>query len=531
MIKKKTTIASSSSSLQKKKVIQKTVSKITASKTPSSTSASSTKNVEPKSKIVNKSITNFINTEYRDYALYVLQHRGIPNFYDCLTNVQRVILHNAPKNFKKTLNLVGDVFASNYHHGDASIISAITRLARPVLCADNLLEGYGFFGTTVNPDASAPRYTSIRLNSRYEKYINEYSYLNTIPPDDIIPRIHTSIPFGLMVGVNGIGVGYSSTILPRKLEDIENFLTTGKGSLVPYFKEFTGSVKEIVSVKKTTVGKKAWLIEGVFEEDFSEKKILIHDIPPVILYSNYIKRLNKILEDFDATVQNNSKSKISIEINMNKYTSMDVFDELVERIQKSLKIIVMECIIFSKDSYIVSYDSIENYLLDFRDEIQRTELKSNEYKKKVSIFEISFYKAKQEFIEFMQKEKRDKSSVESFLSKYTTGIVNRLRNIQAYKITNEELKSTKEEQTNEEDNLKTIESTIVKLEKLISKLPEKSRSISINFETMTDYPDEIAGVEVLKNLDSLEVEEISTNEGDEIEEENVPALSPKSRKN
>jgi DNA gyrase/topoisomerase IV subunit A len=509
----------------------------TSKKTPAKTTVSLTggKNTESKNKITNKSITNFINTEYREYALYVLQHRGIPSFYDCLTNVQRVILHNAPKSFKKTLNLVGDVFASNYHHGDASIISAITRLARPVLCADNLLEGYGFFGTAVNPDASAPRYTSVRLNSKYDRYLNEYNYLNFIPPDDIIPRIHTSIPFGLMVGVNGIGVGYSSTILPRKLEDIENFLSSGKGSLVPYFKEFTGNIKEIVSVKKSTVGKKAWLIEGVFEEDFSEKKILIHDIPPVVLYSNYIKRLNKILEDFDATVQNNSKSKISIEINMNKYTSMDVFDELVARIQKSLKVIVIECIIFSKDNYIVSYDSIENYLLDFRDEIQRTELKSNEYKKNLSIFEISFYKAKQEFIEFMQKEKRDKSSVESFLTKYSNGIVNRLRNIQAYKITNEELKSTKEEQINEENNLKEIESTIVKLNKVIAKLPEKSRSISINFETMTDYPEEIAGVEVLKNLDSLEVEEIPTSEEDEFDEdetnENIQVLSPKLRKN
>jgi hypothetical protein len=214
---------------------------------------------------------------------------------------------------------------------------------------------------------------------------------------------------------------------------------------------------------------------------------------------------------------------------------MDVFDELVARIQKSLKVIVIECIIFSKDNYIVSYDSIENYLLDFRDEIQRTELKSNEYKKNLSIFEISFYKAKQEFIEFMQKEKRDKSSVESFLTKYSNGIVNRLRNIQAYKITNEELKSTKEEQINEENNLKEIESTIVKLNKVIAKLPEKSRSISINFETMTDYPEEIAGVEVLKNLDSLEVEEIPTSEEDEFDEdetnENIQVLSPKLRKN
>ena len=33
-----------------------------------------------------------IDQDYRKYALYVIQSRGIPNFYDCLTPVQRLIL-------------------------------------------------------------------------------------------------------------------------------------------------------------------------------------------------------------------------------------------------------------------------------------------------------------------------------------------------------------------------------------------------------------------------------------------------------
>ena len=48
-------------------------------------------------------ITDQINTQYRTYALYVLQSRGIPNFYDALTPVQTLILENSPNKFNKTI--------------------------------------------------------------------------------------------------------------------------------------------------------------------------------------------------------------------------------------------------------------------------------------------------------------------------------------------------------------------------------------------------------------------------------------------
>lgn len=65
------------------------------------------------------SITDQINQRYREYALYVLQSRGIPNFYDSLTPVQRIVLQNSPSQFNKTIGLVGEVIRTGlYHHGD-----------------------------------------------------------------------------------------------------------------------------------------------------------------------------------------------------------------------------------------------------------------------------------------------------------------------------------------------------------------------------------------------------------------------------
>lgn len=67
----------------------------------------------------NLSISEQINNQYRTYALYVLQSRGIPNFYDGLTPVQRLILENSPSKFNKTVGLVGEVIKTGlYHHGD-----------------------------------------------------------------------------------------------------------------------------------------------------------------------------------------------------------------------------------------------------------------------------------------------------------------------------------------------------------------------------------------------------------------------------
>jgi DNA gyrase subunit A len=64
-------------------------------------------------------ITDQINQKYREYALYVLQSRGIPNFYDALTPVQRIVLQNSPTSFNKTIGLVGEVIRTGlYHHGD-----------------------------------------------------------------------------------------------------------------------------------------------------------------------------------------------------------------------------------------------------------------------------------------------------------------------------------------------------------------------------------------------------------------------------
>lgn len=76
------------------------------------------KEVKQEEKIINLPISRFIDTKYRDYALYVVSSRGIPSFYDALTPVQRYILKNTPPSYIKTLSVVGESIKDGYHHGD-----------------------------------------------------------------------------------------------------------------------------------------------------------------------------------------------------------------------------------------------------------------------------------------------------------------------------------------------------------------------------------------------------------------------------
>lgn len=79
---------------------------------------------------INLNISDQINHQYRTYALYVLQSRGIPNFYDALTPVQRLILENSPSKFNKTIGLVGEVIKTGlYHHGDCFLYDTKINLA------------------------------------------------------------------------------------------------------------------------------------------------------------------------------------------------------------------------------------------------------------------------------------------------------------------------------------------------------------------------------------------------------------------
>ena len=380
-----------------------------------------------------------INQDYRKYALYVIQSRGIPNFYDCITPVQRLILQNAPSTFSKTPGVIGSVFSTGlYHHGDASLSSAISKLARPFGCSEQIMEGDGFFGTPVNPRPAGARYTMVKIVPKYRNMIEEYKDLNSLNEEGGHDWLNVTYPMGLSTHIVGIAVGYSSNILPRKQEEVEAYLQgdTSK-KLKPYFKGFRGKISKIEGLKS------AWLIEGEFAANKTNKTIQIMSLSPLARYDSFITKVGLLLDNRGVDYRIENRSKDEVEITIKLKCSDTEFDEISERIKKETQKIVTENIVLVKDGLVMEYENIQEYLDQFR--VHREEVI---YKRLVKdLFyndrELAFQEAKLKFLVFMQGKKRLNDEILEFLKPFDYWIKSRLESITLVKLSEKEIELTK----------------------------------------------------------------------------------------
>lgn len=387
-------------------------------------------------------ITDQINTQYRTYALYVLQSRGIPNFYDGLTPVQRLILENSPARFNKTVGLVGEVIKTGlYHHGDSSLAGAISKLARPFGCSYVILEGDGFFGSPVNPSPSAPRYTSVKINQKIKDIIGKNSDLNEKNEEGGHDWIHTEVPVGLLTHVVGIAVGYRSNILPRKFEDVVEYLGGASKLLKPYFKDFSGKITKYMNEENS------WLLESGFDIDYTKRTIRIFDLPPVMRYDSFINKLELKLEKsgFEYKIENKSQSKCDLTINLKSAKQPGEFEAISTDISRLCKIIVKEDVIFVKDGNVMEFGSVKEYLDNFKGHLEFVKLKRITRDRDNSNRDLEFLEAKLTFLNFMIEKKRKNDEIIKFLSAYPSWISTKLQRIEIVRLSPEYIKETQTE--------------------------------------------------------------------------------------
>ena len=460
--------------------------------------------------IKNLTIYQQINTQYRDYALYVLQSRGIPNFYDSLTPVQRLILLNSPSRFSKTIGLVGEVIKTGqYHHGDSSLAGAISKLARPFGCAFTILEGDGFFGSPVNPSPSAPRYTQVRINGKAKNIVEQHQDLNEKNEEGSFDWIHLEVPLGLLTHTVGIAVGYRSNILPRKMEDVQNYLTGSIKNLKPHFKDFSGKVSKFQDMENT------WLVESGFEVNAPKRTLRIFDLPPIIRYDGFMTRLEHKLElnGFEYRIENKSQTKCDISITFRGVTE-DQFKRMVDSISKISKIIVKEDIVFVKDGGVIEYNSVKEYLDHFKVHLENVRLKRILKDSDNLSSELIFLEAKLKFLNFMMERKRNNQEIIEFLSVYPANISSRLQRIEAIKLSKESVEETilrikeiKQEIVEIKKKSKEQEKIFKKAEKEFKPV-KKQAALGALFE-----PTQIEGIEI------FEVSEDNLSASEEHEEE------------
>ena len=413
-------------------------------------------------------ITEHIDINFREYAFYTLEHRGIPDWHDSLTNVQRMILLCAHKNFKKTNSLIGNVTESGYSHGDSSLANAIARLAKPHSVAESLLEGDGNFGTPFKDHPAAPRYTSVKLSKNTFELTSEMSFLNKgeISETDYLK---VGMPLGLLIGVMGIAVGYKSVILPRSSTSIKDYISGKVKSLKPSYKGFQGKITKVKGLNSS------WLIESHLEIDETRKTIRVKGLPPVIKYERFIDRIRDLSEYYEFDFINESQDDIDILLKFVKSESSNNWKIFKERVEKITRIVVKESIVFIKDKTVVEYETIEDYLDDFRDYLEILKLEVILYKKDKSSYDLEFLKAKLAYLKFMLETKRNRQSVLNFLKEYTQVISDRLDIIRLSSLNLETIKETELLIKEETQSLKIYnqdfqkQETILKSMKFINK--------------------------------------------------------------
>ncbi|MGC4129210.1 MAG: DNA gyrase/topoisomerase IV subunit A [Bergeyella sp.] len=190
-----------------------------------------------------KKVSGLYRDWFLDYASYVILDRAIPSVYDGFKPVQRRIMHSMREledgRYNKVANIVGNTM--KYHpHGDASITDAMVQIGQKEL----LIDTQGNWGNIFTGDsAAAARYIEARLtpfalevvfNPKTTEWAKSYDGRNNEPID-----LPVKFPLLLAQGVEGIGVGLSTKILPHNFNELINasvaYLKGKKFELYPDF--------------------------------------------------------------------------------------------------------------------------------------------------------------------------------------------------------------------------------------------------------------------------------------------------------
>ena len=246
-------------------------------------------------------LTDISNNEAKQFAMYTIENRAIPNMVDGLKNVQRFYLYSSIKNslkeFRKVSAVSGVVSDYGYQHGEASAAGAGQLMAADWNNNICLIEGRGSFGTRLVPVAGAPRYVYTRLHKNFNKYIKDIELSPTHEdPEHEPPKFYLPvIPLVLANGAKGIATGFATNILPRSEQSLIDacieYIKTGdiKSKLNVSFPQFKGSTYFDSSSNR-------FVSKGILEKKTSTIWY-IKEIPYGIDRESYIEILDKLEEE------------------------------------------------------------------------------------------------------------------------------------------------------------------------------------------------------------------------------------------
>jgi topoisomerase IV subunit A len=333
-------------------------------------------------------VNKLFDTNFIEYASYVIKDRAIPHVDDGMKPVQRRIIHSLFEmedgKFHKVANVVGHCM--KYHpHGDASINSALVVLANK----DLFIDKQGNFGNDLTGDqASAARYIECRLlplakkvlyNPELTEFDDSYDGRNKEPV-----TFPAKIPVVLIQGAEGIAVGMSTRILPHNFNEVLQAVKASlSGKTFELFPDFPSGGLVDVSGYEDGLGKV--LVRAKLDTS-DPKRIIIRELPfgsttesLISSIENAAKRGKiKISSISDFTSEN---VEIEIKLARGEY-SQDTVDALYAFTDCETAISVNLLVIKDGKPVIMTVTEIIDYHAKGLTEILRKELKLEEGKLK-----------------------------------------------------------------------------------------------------------------------------------------------------
>lgn len=262
-----------------------------------------------------RSVAEFSEQAYLNYAMYVIMDRALPHIADGLKPVQRRIIYamselglkNTAKP-KKSARTIGDVIGKYHPHGDSACYEAMVLMSQPFSYRYPLISGQGNFGSPDDPKSfAAMRYTEAKLSNYANTLLQELgqgtvdwqdNFDGTLQEPVTLPA---RLPNILLNGTTGIAVGMATDIPPHNLTEVvkgciallKNPNLTDKQLAkyipapdLPTHAEIITPPAELLAMYQT--GRGSYKMRAVYHIDEHEKNLVIIDALPYQVSGNKV---------------------------------------------------------------------------------------------------------------------------------------------------------------------------------------------------------------------------------------------------
>lgn len=272
-----------------------------------------------------RSIAEFSEQAYLNYAMYVIMDRALPHIADGLKPVQRRIIyamnelglkHTAKP--KKSARTVGDVLGKYHPHGDTACYEAMVLMAQPFSYRYPLVVGQGNWGSSDDPKSfAAMRYTEAKMSAYALTLLSEL-HDGTV---DFVPNfdgtmsepatLPARLPNILLNGTTGIAVGMATDIPPHNLSEVvkacikllKNPDTTAAELCKTILAPDLPTLAEIITpkaelIKMYETGRGSYKMRATYHTDPHDKDTIIIDaLPYQVSGSKIIEQIARLMTD------------------------------------------------------------------------------------------------------------------------------------------------------------------------------------------------------------------------------------------